>query len=123
MLEKLQDKFIGERTALEKEEMNTKHSFDMLIQDLSASKAQAETDRSDKAEQKAKELQTKADKTGELQDTTTTMAADKTYLADLSATCSQKASDFESRQQLRAEELEAIAKAIEIGRASCRERV
>merc|ERR1719247_1255582 len=36
------------------------------------------------------------------------------YLADLTATCEQKASDFESRQQLRAEELEAIEKAIEI---------
>ena len=32
MLEKLLDKFIAERTALEKEEMNTKHNFDMLIQ-------------------------------------------------------------------------------------------
>merc|ERR1712048_346944 len=40
--------------------------------------------------------------------------ADKKYLADLVATCEQKASDFESRQQLRTEELEAIAKAIEI---------
>merc|ERR1712085_191825 len=47
-------------------------------------------------------------------DTTSTMEADKKYLADLTATCEQKASDFESRQQLRAEELEAIAKAIEI---------
>merc|ERR1711953_238298 len=33
---------------------------------------------------------------------------------DLVATCEQKATDFESRQQLRTEELEAIAKAIEI---------
>merc|ERR1712232_953708 len=32
----------------------------------------------------------------------------------MGATCEQKATDFESRQQLRAEELEAIAKAIEI---------
>jgi len=37
-----------------------------------------------------------------------------TYLNDLVATCSQKSSDFESRQQLRAEELEALDKAIEI---------
>merc|ERR1740117_966052 len=36
------------------------------------------------------------------------------YLADLTAECEMKATDFESRQQLRAEELEAIAKAIEI---------
>merc|ERR1719329_1407797 len=30
------------------------------------------------------------------------------YLEDLTATCSQKASDFDNRQQLRAEEIEAI---------------
>merc|ERR1711988_1416895 len=47
-------------------------------------------------------------------DTTTTRDADATYLADLTATCEQKASDFESRQQLRADEIVAIEKAIEI---------
>merc|ERR1711935_1267438 len=66
------------------------------------------------AEAKAKALQARADAKGDLQDTTSTMEADKKYLADLTATCEQKASDFESRQQLRAEELEAITKAIEI---------
>merc|ERR1719287_116342 len=114
MLEKLLDKFIAERTALEKEEMNTKHNFDMLIQDLTAQKEQAIADRTEKSETKAKKLQAKADATASLQDTTTTMEADKKYLADTTATREQKAADFESRQQLRAEELEAIAKAIEI---------
>merc|ERR1712216_774912 len=71
-------------------------------------------DRDEKAETKAKTLQAKADATGDLKDTTTTMQADKKYLADLTATCEQKASDFESRQQLRAEEIVAIEKAIEI---------
>jgi len=42
------------------------------------------------------------------------MNADKKYLADLTATCETKASDFESRQQLRADEIVAIEKAIEI---------
>merc|ERR1719396_30736 len=32
MLEKLLDKFMGERTVLEKEEMNSVHAFEMLIQ-------------------------------------------------------------------------------------------
>merc|ERR1719178_322403 len=32
MLEKLLDKFIDERTTLEKEEMNSKHAYDMLMQ-------------------------------------------------------------------------------------------
>merc|ERR1711881_190042 len=63
---------------------------------------------------KAKTLQSKADAKGDLQDTTSTRDADQTYLNDLTATCEQKASDFESRQQLRAEEIEAIEKAVEI---------
>jgi DNA repair exonuclease SbcCD ATPase subunit len=114
MLEKLLDKFIEERTTLEKEEMNAKHAYDMLMQDLNAQVSQAETDRDEKAEFKADTLQSKADATGDLQDTTTTRAEDEKYLADLTSTCEQKASDFESRQQLRAEEIEAIEKAIEI---------
>mmetsp|Transcript_4595 Transcript_4595/g.7443 ORF Transcript_4595/g.7443 Transcript_4595/m.7443 type:complete len:669 (+) Transcript_4595:54-2060(+) len=114
MLEKLLDKFIDERTSLEKEEMNSKHAYDMLMQDLNAQIAQATQDRDEKAETKAKKLQAKADAEGDLKDTTTTRDADVKYLADLTATCEQKASDFESRQQLRAEEIVAIEKAIEI---------
>jgi cell division septum initiation protein DivIVA len=114
MLEKLLDKFIEERTALEKKEMNSKHAYDMLIQDLTAQIDQATQDREEKAETKAKKLQAKADAEGDLRDTTTTKEADEKYLSDLVATCEQKASDFESRQQLRAEEIEAINKAIEI---------
>merc|ERR1712079_992708 len=105
---------IDERTVLEKEEMNSQHAFDMLIQDLTAQLEQAKQDREEKAETKAKKLQAKADAEGDLVDTTTTRDADQKYLDDLVATCEQKASDFESRQQLRTEELEAIAKAIEI---------
>merc|ERR1719221_1584277 len=114
MLEKLLDKFIDERTTLEKEEMNSKHAYDMLMQDLKAQIAQATQDRDEKAETKAKKLQAKADAIGDLKDTTTTRDADVKYLADLTATCEQKASDFESRQQLRADEIIAIEKAIEI---------
>merc|ERR1712086_362100 len=114
MLEKLNDKFIDERTALEKEEMNSKHAYDMLMQDLNAQIAQASQDRDSKAESKSKKLQAKADATGDLKDTTTTRDADSKYLADLTATCEQKASDFESRQQLRADEIVAIEKAIQI---------
>jgi len=114
MLEKLLDKFIAERTTLEKEEMNSKHAYDMLMQDLKAQLAQATQDRDEKSAFKAETLQSKADAKGDLQDTTSTRDADQTYLNDLTATCEQKASDFESRQQLRAEEIEAVEKAIEI---------
>jgi DNA repair exonuclease SbcCD ATPase subunit len=114
MLEKLLDKFVDERTTLEKEEMNSKHAYDMLMQDLQAQITQATQDRDEKAETKAAKLQAKADAQGDLKDTTTTRDADAKYLADLTATCEQKASDFESRQQLRADEIVAVEKAIEI---------
>eukprot|EP00411_Alexandrium_monilatum_P039091 CAMPEP_0175390678 /NCGR_PEP_ID=MMETSP0095-20121207/31528_1 /TAXON_ID=311494 /ORGANISM="Alexandrium monilatum, Strain CCMP3105" /LENGTH=666 /DNA_ID=CAMNT_0016689227 /DNA_START=16 /DNA_END=2016 /DNA_ORIENTATION=+ len=114
ILEKLLDKFVDERTALEKEEMNSKHAFEMLMQDLAAQVDQATQDRGQKAEMKAKKLQAKADAEGDLTDTTATRAADQKYHDDLSATCEQKSADFEQRQQLRAEEIVAIEKAVEI---------
>jgi len=114
MLQKLLDKFIEERTSLEKKEMNSKHAFDMLTADLTAQIGEATQDRTDKAETKAKTLQAKADATAEKRDTTKLRDSDQEYLNNLEATCEQKSSDFEARQQLRAEEIEAINKAIEI---------
>merc|ERR1719380_121056 len=86
----------------------------MLMQDLKAQTKQGNQDRDAKAESKAKKLQAKADAEGDLKDTTSTRDADSKYLADLTATCEEKSSAFESRQQLRAEEIVAIEKAIEI---------
>jgi len=114
MLEKLHDKFEDERTDLEKEESNARHAYEMLVQDLTAQIETATEDREAKAQEKASKLQKAAEDKGDLADTTATRDADQVYLDDLVATCSQKSSDFESRQQLRTEELEAIAKAIEI---------
>merc|ERR1719271_184458 len=94
--------------------MNSKHAYDMLMQDLKAQIDQATQDKGEKSENKAKTLQAKADAEGDLTDTTTTRDQDKKYLSELTSTCEMKASDFESRQQLRGEELEAIQKAIEI---------
>jgi len=47
-------------------------------------------------------------------DTVTTRDDDAKYAADLTATCEQKSTDFANRQELRAGEIEAIQKAIEI---------
>jgi hypothetical protein len=114
MLNKLLDKFIDERTTLEKTESDSVHAFQMLSQDLNNAITHSKAARAEKAATKAKKLQAKADAEGSLTDTTTTLADDEKYLSDLVATCEQKALDFESRQTLRAEELVAVAKAIEI---------
>jgi uncharacterized protein YoxC len=114
MLENLKDKFLDERTQLEKEEQNSRHAFELLMQDLKAQIKEAKKDSSEKTTTKAKSLQSKADKEGDLKDTVNSMNEDKRYLSKLVSTCRQKASDFESRQNMRAEEITAIEKAIAI---------
>jgi len=114
MLDKLLNKFVDERTQLEKEESDSRHAFELLMQDLKAQIEQSTASRDEKMEEKAKKLQAKADAQGSLQDTTATRDDDTKYLADLGATCEQKYSDFDSRQQLRADEIVALEKAIEI---------
>merc|ERR1719207_155806 len=114
MISKLQSKFEDERTELEKEETNARQAFEMLTQDLKAQIDQATQARTEKAEAKAKALQAAADAKGDLQDTTSTRDDDSKYLSDLTATCEQKSGAFAERQQLRADEITAVEKAIEI---------
>jgi hypothetical protein len=114
MLSKLEDKFIEERTTLEQTEMENKQAFDMMMADLNAQIKQANRDKAAKSEAKSGHMQSKAAAEGDLEDTTSTRDADVDYLKDLLAECSQKAAAFEKKQQLRAEEIEAIEKAVEI---------
>ena len=114
MLTKLEGKFYDERTALEKAEVSNRQAFEVLLQDLKADISAATQARTEKTEAKAKALQNSADAKSDLQDTTQTRDDDAKYLAELTAACEQKSSDFANRQQLRAEEIEAVEKAIEI---------
>merc|ERR1719240_779963 len=94
--------------------MKGKHAFDMMMMELKDSIAQAENQRAKKAKTKAQREEDAASAKGDLADTTASHDEDVKYLEDLNAQCTQKSNDFEARQQLRAEELEAIQKAIEI---------
>jgi len=114
MLEKLHNKFEDERYTMEKEEANAKHAHQMLQQDLKAQISTATDTMNAKKVDKANNQQSAAESRGDLADTTTTRDDDQAYLNDLVATCKVKSSDFQSRQQLRAEEIEAVEKAIDI---------
>ncbi|CEM37375.1 unnamed protein product [Vitrella brassicaformis CCMP3155] len=114
MLEKLLDKFIDERTQLEKEEANARHAYEMLSQDLQNSIATATKSRDQKTEVRGRKLRNAGDRKGELADTTQTYEGDKKYLTDLKAQCETKNQEFESRQKLRGEEIEAVTQAIDV---------
>jgi hypothetical protein len=114
MLEKLEDKFKDERNDLERAEMEAKHAHEMVVQDLEGQIKAATRELGRQASAKAQRDQDAAEAKGDLTDTTATRDEDERYLTQLNAECGQKSTDFASRQQLRTEELEAIAKAIEI---------
>eukprot|EP00441_Pelagodinium_beii_P025501 CAMPEP_0197665222 /NCGR_PEP_ID=MMETSP1338-20131121/59100_1 /TAXON_ID=43686 ORGANISM="Pelagodinium beii, Strain RCC1491" /NCGR_SAMPLE_ID=MMETSP1338 /ASSEMBLY_ACC=CAM_ASM_000754 /LENGTH=660 /DNA_ID=CAMNT_0043243995 /DNA_START=17 /DNA_END=1999 /DNA_ORIENTATION=- len=114
MLEHLQDKFVDERAQLEKEELKKKNSFALMQQSLENQVTQAKKEEQDKTAFKAKKLQEKAGAESELTEAKAGLKVDETFAQDLAATCARKASDFQERQKVRAEELEAIQKASDI---------
>jgi len=114
MLVKLKDKFKDERTKIQKEEADAKHAFNMLVQDLNSSISDSTNLRDERKVRRADHLKNKGLKTGELKDTTASKADDESYLQETTATCNLKSKDFEARQELRADELVALERAIEV---------
>merc|ERR1719327_329216 len=114
MLEKLLDKFRDERSTLEKDELGAKHAYEMVMQDLQDSTEAAEQVMGRATVTKAERETAAAEAKGDLEETTKARDGDQEYLDLLVAQCTQKSTDFEARQELRGEEIEAIAKAIEI---------
>jgi chromosome segregation ATPase len=114
MLKKLKDKFDDERTTLDKEELNEKHAYEMVMQSLQDSVERATSAKARKAKSYDQRMEAAAAAQGELDDTTAVRNADKTYLEETIASCKVKSEDYESRQKLRSEERAALDKAIEI---------
>jgi len=114
MLEKLKDEFAQKKYELDKEEATAQHAFEQIAQQLADNIEHAKAEISKKVGSKAESAQVKAEAEGNLAQTSNDMAEDQKYLADTTALCSTKKADFESRQKLRGEELEAIQKAVEI---------
>jgi chromosome segregation ATPase len=114
MLKNLQDDFRKKAKETDKIEMNSKHAFDMVIQDLTDSISRANSDIEEKTAEKEKKKEKIAEDKSLLAATLADKAEDSKTLSDLEAECSQKGESFKEKQQLRAEEIEAIGKAIEI---------
>merc|ERR1719460_2429022 len=85
-----------------------------MIQDLSNSIDSANRQVGEKTAQKNELEESAANNKKELAATIADRDEDVKYLNDLTAECDQKGKSFEEKQALRAEEIEAIGKAIEI---------
>jgi len=114
MLEKLKDQFRSKKYELEMEEMNAQHAFDQIMQQLTDNTENANHEISKKQELRAETQQGKAESEGDLAQTKSEQAEDQKYLDETTSLCHTKKQDFESREKLRGEELEAIQQAVDI---------
>merc|ERR1719506_1404479 len=111
---KLKERIEGKRADLEKEETEAKFAFETLVGQLDLNTEQAENEIEEKTQSKAQRLADFEAYTKEVESTSATLKTDEKYFADLEAQCTTKSEEFEARQKMREEELEAIAKAIEV---------
>merc|ERR1719236_147865 len=114
MVEQLGEKFDNERMELEKREANELAAYEMMVKDLTNQIEMATDERNQKTAHKAKREQDKADASGALSDTEDLLAADEKFMKDMKVEHTQKKSDFGIRQEVRAGEIEALNKAMEI---------
>jgi len=110
----LKGKMEEQRAKLEKEESDEHNTFEVLVQQLDMDMETSTDERDSKSELRAQRLADHARETDDAGASSATLAEDEKYMAELIAQCQTKAEEFGDRQQMRQEELEAIAKAIDI---------
>merc|ERR1719420_172227 len=114
MVKDLGAKFKEEKYAIETEFAKKEHASMMVVQDLTDNLERANKEFSMKSSTKSQREKDKAEAEGDLADTTASLGEDNTYLADLTKECATRAEEFENNQVIRAGEIEALMKAIEI---------
>jgi len=114
MLEGLLKKFEDELFALEKAEMNNKANFDQLAGELTHNLKDGNADIKSKTAAKAGRKEDAADAKGALDTTLTSKMEDDKMLSDTKSECYAKSDEYEKNQVMRAGEIEAITKAMEI---------
>lgn len=114
LLQKLLEKFVDEKHELETNEANANHAYQLGQADFRATNEQLSASKDFQVNRKAENDAT-VNKNEEVKRRTEAVLADDTaYVKELSTLQTQKSSEFEARQKLRDEEIEALEKAIAI---------
>merc|ERR1719160_1485331 len=114
LMKDLAKKLVSEKTVLEQQEIKSVGAFNMIAQTLNDQIASMTATRDKKISDKQGAEKASATAAGNKVDTTNAKAADEEYLKELKMDCAEKAKEFEAKQKLRAGELEALNKAIQI---------
>merc|ERR1740130_1956848 len=114
MLKKLKDEFRTKLAECQKEEMNSAHAYDMVVQDLVDSIENSNASIGEKTVTRARKQEKAAQDKKDLAATITMKAEDEKTLSDMEVECEEKKLSFGEKQQLRTEEIEAVGQAIKI---------
>jgi hypothetical protein len=114
MLKRLRDEFRSKLADCQKEEMNSKHSSAMVVQDLVDSIENSNDSIQEKTATKARKEEAAAQAKKDLAETIEVKKADERTLSDMEVECKEKQLSYTEKQQLRTEEIEAIQQAIKI---------
>merc|ERR1712226_1346012 len=90
MLVKLKDKFFAKKADMMRDELQAKHAFEQIVQQLTDNIENAEHEISKKKTLRAKTEKAKAEAEGELVETTRERDEDQKYFDDTAALCDQK---------------------------------
>eukprot|EP00747_Dinoflagellata_sp_TGD_P160276 gnl/TRDRNA2_/TRDRNA2_177964_c2_seq1.p1 gnl/TRDRNA2_/TRDRNA2_177964_c2~~gnl/TRDRNA2_/TRDRNA2_177964_c2_seq1.p1 ORF type:complete len:658 (+),score=275.91 gnl/TRDRNA2_/TRDRNA2_177964_c2_seq1:55-2028(+) len=114
MLEGMLKKFKKELGDVEEVESNQAHYYNLEMISLTNGIKAANQDRDEKASMKAQTASESGAAKGKLAATKTALADDEKMLAEMASTFKLKSAQYEENQKVRAGELEALGKAIEI---------
>jgi len=114
ILDKLLDKFKGQLSDTESAEANEAHAYNLEVLHLGNVIQRLSTDREGKSELKGKTVSDSASAKGRLNASKADLAESESLLAETKSTLAVKTRAFESNQQVRKEELEALDQAVNI---------
>merc|ERR1719324_1564881 len=103
MLKKLKDDFRSQLADCQKQEMNSKHAYDMVVQDLTDSIENSEQTIEEKKITKSRKEEAAAKNKKDLASTQALLATDTKTLSDMKVECEEKKLSFGEKQQLRTE--------------------
>merc|ERR1719356_1404394 len=118
ILEKLTAKFKSEKLDLEKAELAARSNYEVLMQRLTDNLKASKSSSAAKTAAKAGRLQDAASAEGDLSLVKKAKSEDEETLSGTLAQCHAKSEEYEKNQVLRAGEVEALSKAIDILTAS-----
>lgn len=113
-IENMKEKAEAAQEELQKAEMKTQHSFELIMYSLKDETASLKKQLDEAKKKKNKNAEVKATATGELEMAKKALAGDEKYLADLQKECMEKADAFEVSQAERAAELKVLMMAKKI---------